>query len=457
MEGSSFRATPQRGSRVHRRTSRTTASEGFQGYQARKSPGRPKPPKVEERIVQQGDIGTYIAWFWNNVLHPTINLIFSILFPALLFLKPLMSFALAISILFALILGVRNFVASSATAVLSPICQIPGVSYLDLPFCASEPSGPVEFDRLMNVQSSFEDILSSSETALSLPVEMKHSEASIRDLKLVVKYSSLPSRNELEFEFTGFIDTAREASSSLTRFNSRIGSTVDHILSINRWTLRVLSELSAPSTTFGIVPTFLSPFQSKLNTGGLVRARYLEHTSAVEEKISTLILEAQALLKILDNLDARLDIIADIAARDGLTLSSSRDELLASLWTKLGGNRHSKKKLAEQLALLQQVSAYRRIAWAHVSNTVMKLQGIAAGLEDLRERVGAPDVLGVSEEAPLEMHLYNIQLAIERLEEQRGDTRNIERELQRKLLGQDGGELPTRKELPGVKAVEPAL
>lgn len=56
-------------------------------------------------------------------------------------------------------------------------------------------------------------------------------------------------------------------------------------------------------------------------------------------------------------------ILDTVTMRDGLSVKGSRDELLSQLWTRLGGNRSSKKKYDEQLWLLKQVVTYRKNAW----------------------------------------------------------------------------------------------
>lgn len=117
-----------------------------------------------------------------------------------------------------------------------------------------------------------------------------------------------------------------------------------------------------------------------------------------------------------------LQVVADITSRDGVKAEASKDELLSSLWTYLGGNRSSMSRLNKQLALLNNVNGYRRVAWAHVQTTIMKLQAIRAQLEDLRERVGSPETVG-TDKVPLEVHIDSINLGIERLEEQRDASR----------------------------------
>jgi len=294
----------------------------------------------------------------------------------------------------------------------------------------SSPHGRPEFDRLITVQSAFEEVLESSSHSSILPLDMKRSEASIRDLKQVVLYSNLPSKHELVFEFQVFVETARQASADLTRFNSRIGRAVDHIISINKHTLQVLDGWALEASSRSRLSRFW-PSANTLTEPHLLQ-QYLRHTSAIEQQINELILEAQALLAILQSLDDRLDVIHGIVTRDGVHVQDNRDELFAQLWTQLGGNRGSVQRLDAQLRLLSEVSVYRRTAWAHVSGTILKLQAIAAGLEDLRERVGATEVLG--DDVPLRQHVETIQMGLERLERQREESRRVETEGYRRVL-----------------------
>lgn len=120
---------------------------------------------------------------------------------ALRVLKTPISYLLAIWLLFGLGVILRTLVTNTVYASLSPICRIPGASLLNLPFCPvyqvdtkNGPPPPVEFDQLMTVQAQFEEVLAESAGGVSLPVDMKRGEASIRDLRQLVRYSQLHSK-----------------------------------------------------------------------------------------------------------------------------------------------------------------------------------------------------------------------------------------------------------------------
>lgn len=385
---------------------------------------------------EEEDAAQPATMLWQRVLRPVVGYLGSVAALALQNLKPLLAYGLLLYLVVAALVFAGGFLTNSINNALTPICRLPFTSHLS--FCpvstAPEVQGNAEFGKLVQAQDAFQEVLAESATGAQLPLDMKRGEASIRDLKHVVQYSQLPSKNELVFEFGGFIDTARQASQDLSRFNSRIGRAVDHILSTNRWTLSVIDGVEAKEASKGAISKWFNnnlnifaPFQPLSLSRDVLLDQYLRHTNAVEEQIINLINEAFVLRDILENLDGRLDVISEIATRDGIKIGSTKDELFATLWTKLGGNRASVAKVEKQLKLLNDVNTYRRAAWGHVTATILKLQEIQHNLEDLRERVALPETVGTAK-VPLEIHIEAINLGIERLENQRDASRKLEAE-----------------------------
>jgi len=148
-----------------------------------------EPSQLEEVIEAVVDKG-------GNMLGHLLD----ILGGAFRILKTPLSYILAIYLLFGLGIVLRTLVTNSVYASLSPVCRIPGASLLNLPFCPAyraDPSHeppPVEFDKLMAVQAKFEEVLEESAGNTALPMDMKRGEASIRDLRQLVRYSQLHSK-----------------------------------------------------------------------------------------------------------------------------------------------------------------------------------------------------------------------------------------------------------------------
>ena len=382
-----------------------------------------------------------------DILSPMFVWVLDVLGGALLMLKTPISYLIACWLLVGVLVLLRNLLFSSVYSALSPVCRIPGASFLNLPMCQSPvsiqyPGGEtpsVEFDRLMDVQNKFEAVLQESAGGSSLPLDMKRGETSIRDLRQVVRFSQLHSKNELVLEFDGFVETARIASYDLQKFNSHVGRGVDNILATARWTKRVLHSMVERDGSRGVIASFfnerlLAPFQPIKFTEDALLAQYIQHTRAVEEEINRLVMEAQALLLVLQNLEDRLDVIHGIAVRDNLHVQGSRAEVLSQLWTMLGGNRSKLGKFDSQLRLLGQVNTYRQNAIAHVSGTLVRLQTMGAELEELRESVGGVELLGGKGSVPLSLHIENIEMGVERLERGRKGAKELENEELKKSL-----------------------
>jgi hypothetical protein len=217
------------------------------------------------------------------------------------------------------------------------------------------------------------------------------------------------------------------------------------VLSTTRWTSRILDGIAIKDAERGIVNAFindklLAPFQPIKYTESRLLDQYIQHTQIVEEEINKLITEAQALLLVLVNLEDRLEVIHGIVTRDDNYAKAKKEEILAEIWTMLGGNRNKLNRMDRELDLLQHVQVYRKSAYAHVSGTIIRLQAMGAGLEDLRERVASPELLRDRMDIPLSVHLDNIQMGVERLEEGRRKGRELEQQQIRETL--DRGKLP---------------
>jgi hypothetical protein len=197
-DGSYFES-PSRGVRARRTRASSVRSRQEQGRQSQVlNEQRSKPKKLtKQRPQDDRDAVETIVHHALAILSWSIDVLGS----ALRILKTPISYLLAIWLLFGIGIILRNLVTHSIYASLSPICRIPGTSLLNLPFCPGSgysnnagPAPPVEFDQLMTVQGKFEEVLEETAGGVSLPVDMKRGEASIRDLRQLVKYSQLNSR-----------------------------------------------------------------------------------------------------------------------------------------------------------------------------------------------------------------------------------------------------------------------
>ncbi|KZM20270.1 uncharacterized protein EKO05_0003669 [Ascochyta rabiei] len=449
--GSPSRRSQVRSRNIRNKTPHLRASDRSSTSYTPAASKKARPASSPER-PQVPTIMHYIRLFYENFATPVIRYAVGVFGHAMGNLQPFLGLALAVLFL---IFGVQWAVGSfrsGLTVALSPICLIPGSSYI-VPFCAigTHDDPRVDFEGLLDAQSGLEEILDASKDTSTLPSTIKDSEIAIRDLRTLVRHSRLPSRHQLDLEFENFVLTANEASVDLSRYNSRIGATMDRIIATNTWTMAVLSGLSEQEASYGaldrVYGALTRPFLAPPPTlQQRVFDQYLLHVSKNKEEITKLIETAVALLSVLQNLDERLDTIYQIAINDDVTITKNQEELLAQLWTKLGGNNAKVKAHNKQLHLLRNISAYRKKALVHVSETLLKLREIQAELENLREGIAAPEILGWRDELPMTYHLDLIEKGVERLRRARGESMRVEGETYRRLVR--GSEEGRARELP---------
>ena len=372
--------------------------------------------------------------------------------------KPL-AVLLSLYLAFGGVIVLHNLATRSVYTALTPICRIPGASWLDLPFCpdfglagrdGEEREPPVKFDSLMDVQDELGRVVEKSVQGVPLPIEMKRSEASIRDLRTLVRYSTLQSKDELLLELDGFVGNVATVSRDLQGFNARIGAAMDWVISMNRWTSRHLDSLDgssgdrddqgAGSFVDQWINRLFAPFQPAVFTEGHLVDTYIEHTTLVSEKIAKLIDEAQTVLHTLSKAGEHMDAIYDFVARTEKSVQVRKAEILSTLWGLVGGNKSRVANLNSQLSLLKHVDAQRAEAVRQVTELISDLENIQAGLGDLRERVAEPGLIRGRVEVPLSVHIETIDMGVKRLEAARSRIRAIENERIQEVLARGKGQ-----------------
>lgn len=149
--------------------------------------------------------------------------------------------------------------------------------------------------------------------------------------------------------------------------------------------------------------------------------------------IERLILEAEVSLHNLDTLEEDLSAVREAVTREDLYVAAEKTELLGALWTKLGGNKHELRNYERRLSLLKDLGDYRKQAQAHVLAALQTLNLMSEDMEDLRERVAAPEL--VDGRIPLHVHIESIQTGLQRLQEGRVRAKEREDEVMRRVLG----------------------
>ncbi|KAI1796945.1 hypothetical protein LXA43DRAFT_911221 [Ganoderma leucocontextum] len=320
-----------------------------------------------------------------------------------------------------------------------PICWIPGISSTAL---CRPPQSPenvtlkppqrVDYTRLVEIQSSsYEQLLDGSIGGPALSLDIKKAEMATRDLITLVKYSGLKSRELLAQSLADFVLDAKKAGRGLQKLTARINGAVDNVMAINDYALQTIEGAQAQQPS--AVMRVLWPFGAEPPSRAAALDVFHKSMDVHASEMQRLILEVEVSSANLDALDAHLDMLHEICTRESLDMSAARDALLSDLWTILGGNRDHVRTFNTNLELLRELGEYRKRAAAHVAAAMQTLQAMGEDMEDLRERVAAPELVG--DRVPVEVHMKSIRAGIERLKEQRVKAKEREEMLMNRILG----------------------
>ena len=172
------------------------------------------------------------------------------------------------------------------------------------------------------------------------------------------------------------------------------------------------------------------------NTKEVIMKTFEEAMSVLSANMERLIVEAEHSLHNLNTLEGKLVTLHEVVSREDSSISSAKTELLEELWTKIGGNQKGLRNFDHHLKLLKGLSVYRRQALIHVVAALETLRAMSEDMEDMRERVAAPDLVG--SKVPVEVHMKSISMGLERLREGRIRAKHLEEDAVKRVLSMEG-------------------
>jgi hypothetical protein len=202
---------------------------------------------------------------------------------------------------------------------------------------------------------------------------------------------------------------------------------------LNDYALQTIEASKAPS---GSLIARILPFAALSTTNPSKEAvldAFLMSMDNIESHMVRLRDEAEVSMGHLLRLEEHLRVLHEISHRENTDLKAAQEDVLAELWTLLGGNRKELRKMTVNLNLLKNVDVYRKKALAHVVSTLQTLHTLDADMEELRSRVAAPDIVG--DKIPIEVHIRSIKAGVDRLKEGQMRATLKQGENNAKLLG----------------------
>lgn len=130
--------------------------------------------------------------------------------------------------------------------------------------------------------------------------------------------------------------------------------------------------------------------------------------------------------------DRHLSALYYLIVFETKSVSSSKEDLLPSLWTLLGGNRVAIRKFDENLSLLKRLKDCRNDATAQVGAALYMLETESQELESLRSTISYPALVG--QDVPMEVHLRLVNMALERMADSHSNAPERYSEVYRSLL-----------------------
>jgi len=188
--------------------------------------------------------------------------------------------------------------------------------------------------------------------------------------------------------------------------STRITSLNDHALQT------IEASKTPPSLMARALPFSLS---SDNPTKEAVIETFLSSMDSIGNHMGRLREEAEISMGHLMRLEEHLKVLHEIVSRENKELTRAQEEVLAELWTWLGGNRRELREMNINLGLLKNVDKYRRKAMVHVAATLETLHTLDADMEELRTKVAAPNIVG--DKIPIEVQIKSIKAGVDRLKE----------------------------------------
>ncbi|KAG1730197.1 hypothetical protein EDB19DRAFT_2011936 [Suillus lakei] len=287
-----------------------------------------------------------------------------------------------------------------------PICYLPLV--LSTTLCAAPHPNVshipkwADFLQLMQVQSSmFEQLLDGSVGGSGL-LNLQTS-----DLITLVRYSDLQSNGILADLLMAFANDAKKTAQGLAKLSLKVGGAVDNAMAVNGYAMRIIQDVgNNPLPPHSLMA--LASFHTGLSMQEVIIDAFTTTTDAFSISIERLILEAEISLHNLDVLEEDLPAVRDAVACEDVSITAEKIELLGTI-------------------LLKGLSYFWKHAHAHVVTALQTLNLMNKDIEDLRERVAAPEL--VHGHIPLHVHIESIQNGLQQLQEGRVRAKEREEEM----------------------------
>ncbi|CAO3599281.1 unnamed protein product [Absidia cylindrospora] len=240
--------------------------------------------------------------------------------------------------------------------------------------------------------TALHDELSAPLSALSL----KQVELATRDLQLMIKYSHLAYKDVLNTKLSEYLIHSRAFGRDIQSMHAQSKGVIDNLITYNTVTLRKLSDV-----------------EKGITSRQELRTIYEGSMELIEKEARRLILAIEVAQESLNTLEADLYSIQEITIQEQSHQRAEQPHVLADLVNMVTGKGLQRPVVRQNMALLTQYDLERTKSSRRLLLLLDRMEAVQMDLEELRTQVVAPII--IPDALPLEMHIENINKAIERL------------------------------------------
>ncbi|ORZ18197.1 hypothetical protein BCR42DRAFT_413327 [Absidia repens] len=353
------------------------------------------------------------SWFITVLIY-----LFDVVVKGLYIVKPILSVCVAVFIL-------KTLASYGTRYMLDITCPFVPTPFLSLvPPCQHWNDPVPDFSQLVTVQEKLYKTMMDQDTAQkkALPgalysngntgtavatlhddpttpltaLSLKQVELATRDLQLMIKYSHLAYKDVLNTKLSEYLIHSRAFGRNIQSMHAQSKGVIDNLITYNTVTLRKLSDVEK-----GII------------SRQELRAIYEGSMELIEKEARRLILAIEVAQESLNTLEADLYSIQEITIQEKSHQRAEQPHVLADLVNMVTGKGLQRPVVRENMELLMRYDLDRSKSSHRLLLLLDRMEAVQMDLEELRTQVVAPII--IPDTLPLEMHIENINKAIERL------------------------------------------
>jgi hypothetical protein len=264
---------------------------------------------------------------------------------------------------------------------LGEVCQLPLMALL--PPCKASPPSQPQTDRvqqLLDVQSSFEDILEGTTEAMPMQMHLKLSEMGILRATLRIRYSQLPLKHDLESAHAKFARDIPEAAAALQNFILQTNYLFDSISGSLRYTVQQIEKLHVDSANRSFAARL---FYKKSDQSSLINS-YLDHIGHLSTDVASLIDLAQTSDQKLVGLHKAWNKI-DTQKHRSLNMIREERDIKAKFGRRLGWFWDDVTKMDRQREFLLELQEMHQPALIFVERARFGLEKVQMQLQQIKQ------------------------------------------------------------------------